>query len=104
MSSSLWVMLDAGIELVTRAMEAWQQHEGVQCNCCLAIMALVRGTGSVCQVMLQTHAFAPALSLQCPCSLTYIREWQLQPSDPGSCEQLVFDLALPGLQMAVSAF
>ena len=43
-------LLDAGIELVTKAMETWQHHEGVQCNCCLAIMALVRGTGSVCQV------------------------------------------------------
>lgn len=40
----------AGIEAVTRVMESWQKHEGVQCNCCLALMALVRGTGSVCQV------------------------------------------------------
>lgn len=42
--------LVAGIELVGKVMEGWQKHEGVQCNCCLAIMALVRGTGSVCQV------------------------------------------------------
>ena len=42
--------LVAGIELVAKVMEGWQKHEGVQCNCCLAIMALVRGTGSVCQV------------------------------------------------------
>lgn len=49
-------MPDTGIELVTKAMEAWQHHEGVQCNCCLAIMALVRGTGSVCQVMLKPRA------------------------------------------------
>ena len=40
----------AGIEAVTRVMETWGKHEGVQCNCCLALMALVRGTGSVCQV------------------------------------------------------
>ena len=40
----------AGVEVVTRVMEAWSQHEGVQCNCCLAYMALVRGTGSICQV------------------------------------------------------
>ena len=40
----------AGIEVVSKVMDAWQKHEGVQCNCCLAIMALVRGTGSVCQV------------------------------------------------------
>ena len=33
-------------------MQTWQKHEGVQCNCCLALMALVRGTGSICQVTL----------------------------------------------------
>ena len=49
----------AGIEAVARVMETWQKHEGVQCNCCLALMALVRGTGSVCQVTL-THAHSPA--------------------------------------------
>ncbi|DBA73902.1 TPA: hypothetical protein ACH3X2_009553 [Trebouxia sp. C0005] len=38
-----------GIEVVSKVMDSWQKHEGVQCNCCLAIMALVRGTGSVCQ-------------------------------------------------------
>ncbi|KAL0025671.1 hypothetical protein WJX77_003216 [Trebouxia sp. C0004] len=38
-----------GIEVVSKVMDAWQKHEGVQCNCCLAIMSLVRGTGSVCQ-------------------------------------------------------
>ncbi|KAL3137014.1 hypothetical protein ABBQ32_006605 [Trebouxia sp. C0010 RCD-2024] len=38
-----------GIEAVARIMEAWQKHEGVQCNGCLALMALVRGDGSVCQ-------------------------------------------------------
>ena len=44
----------AGIEVVSKVMDAWQKHEGVQCNCCLAIMALVRGTGSVCQVHITT--------------------------------------------------
>ena len=42
----------AGIEAVVQVMQTWQKHEGVQCNCCLALMALVRGTGSICQVTL----------------------------------------------------
>lgn len=49
----------AGIEAVARVMETWQKHEGVQCNCCLALMALVRGTGSICQVTLAL-AHSPA--------------------------------------------
>ena len=44
------MLLPAGIELVTRVMDVWHDHEGVQCNSCMALMALVRGTGSVCQV------------------------------------------------------
>lgn len=38
----------AGIESIVRCMRLHADSEGVQCNACLAIMALVRGEGEVC--------------------------------------------------------
>ncbi|GMH44571.1 hypothetical protein BSKO_12523 [Bryopsis sp. KO-2023] len=38
-----------GIELIIKIMKQLPQHEGIQCNCCLALMSLVRGEGGVCQ-------------------------------------------------------
>ncbi|GMH41370.1 hypothetical protein BSKO_09280 [Bryopsis sp. KO-2023] len=34
-----------GIELIIKIMKQLPQHEGIQCNCCLALMSLVRGEG-----------------------------------------------------------
>jgi hypothetical protein len=39
-----------GIPLIIAAMRRNPGQEGVQCNACLALMALVRGEGPVCQV------------------------------------------------------
>ncbi|GMH36421.1 hypothetical protein BSKO_04289 [Bryopsis sp. KO-2023] len=38
-----------GIELIIKIMKQLPEHEGIQCNCCLALMSLVRGEGEVCQ-------------------------------------------------------
>ena len=32
-----------------QVMKEHHEHDGVQCNACLALMALVRGEGDVCQ-------------------------------------------------------
>lgn len=61
--SPVFAFFSVGIEAVARIMEAWQKHEGVQCNGCLALMALVRGDGSVCQV---SPLFPPPPSLPPP--------------------------------------
>lgn len=39
---------NTGIESIVRCMRLHADSEGVQCNACLAIMALVRGEGDVC--------------------------------------------------------
>jgi len=39
----------SGINLIKMTMEGTMDNEAVQCNACLALMALVRGEGSVCQ-------------------------------------------------------
>ncbi|CAD7704362.1 unnamed protein product [Ostreobium quekettii] len=38
-----------GIDLIIKIMRQKPNNEGIQCNCCLALMSLVRGEGEVCQ-------------------------------------------------------